>query len=110
MNRYPRHTMPQSDAIPGGARVALYVVAILAPFAALVAGRITDEAALAAVIALFGVIGPAVAINYQRKQDQQDGATYRQGYSDAISEHVADGKPPRYVGPAQHSDEKNGEG
>lgn len=100
MDRYPahsRHTAPQSDAIPGWARLVLYIVAILAPFAALIAGQLTGEQALAAVVGLFGVIGPAVAIGYQRKQDETDGEHYRAGYSAAVREHGSTRKPP---GPA----------
>lgn len=88
MNRYPRHTLPGQDSIPPGARVALYVVAIVAPFGALAAGRITGEETVAAVVALFGVIGPAVAISYQKKQADEDGAQFRAGYASAIAEHI----------------------
>lgn len=89
MNRYPRHTLPSQDSIPGGARVALYVVAIVAPFGALAAGRLTGEETVAAVVALFGVIGPAVAIGYQKKQADEDGTQFRAGYASAIAEHIA---------------------
>lgn len=88
MNRYPKHTLPQPDAVPGWARIVLYVLAILAPFAGLALGRLTGEQTLAAVVTLFGVIGPAVAVIYQRKQEDQDGAQFRQGYAVAITEHV----------------------
>lgn len=90
MHRYPRaqHTLPDHDSIPPWARLVLYVVAILAPFGALVAGRITGEQTIAAVVALFGVIGPAVAVVYNRKQADDSGAYYRAGYAEAIHEHV----------------------
>lgn len=89
MNRYPRHTLPRTDVVPGWARLMLYVVAILAPFVALYLGRMAGDEALAAVVALVGVIGPAVAVAYQKKQADEDGAQFRQGYAAAITEHVA---------------------
>lgn len=89
MNRYPRHTLPKPDAVPGWARLVLYVVAILAPFAGLALGRMTGTETVAAVVTLFGVIGPAVAVVYQKKQEDEDGAQFRQGYAAAVTEHVA---------------------
>lgn len=89
MNRYPRHTLPQPDAVPGWARLVLYVVAILAPFAALTLGHLSGEETVAAVVTLFGVIGPAVAVVYQRKHEDEGGAQFRQGYAAAITEHFA---------------------
>lgn len=89
MNRYPRHTLPTPDAVPGWARLVLYIVAILAPFAGLILGHLSGEETVAAVVTLFGVIGPAVAVVYQKKQEDQDGAQFRQGYAAAITEHVA---------------------
>lgn len=89
MNRYPRHTLPRPDAVPGWARLVLYIVAILAPFAGLALGRLTGEETIAAVVTLFGVIGPAVAVVYQKKQEDEDGAQFRQGYAAAVTEHVA---------------------
>lgn len=102
MNRYPRsrHALPEHDSIPPWARLVLYVVAILAPFAALIAGRLTGEQTLAAVVALFGAIGPAVAVVYNRKQADDSGAYYRAGYAEAVHEHV--------VGPPQVSDGAGG--
>lgn len=102
MNRYPRarHALPERDSIPPWARLVLYVVAILAPFAALIAGRLTGEQTLAAVVALFGVIGPAVAVVYNRKQADDSGAYYRAGYAEAVHEHV--------VGNPQAADEAGG--
>lgn len=90
MNRMPRarHALPEQDSIPPWARLLLYVVAILAPFAALIAGRLTGEQTLAAVLALFGAIGPAVAVVYNRKQADDSGAYYRAGYAEAVHEHV----------------------
>ena len=90
MHRMPRsrHALPEPDSIPPWARIVLYVVAILAPFAALVAGRLTGEQAVAAVVALFGAIGPAVAVVYNRKQADDSGAYYRAGYAEAVHEHV----------------------
>lgn len=102
MNRYPRHTLPRPDAVPGWARLVLYIVAILAPFAALVLGRLSGEETVAAVVTLFGVIGPAVAVVYQKKQEDENGAQFRQGYAAAVAEHLApeldelpDERPPR---------------
>ena len=89
MNRYPRHALPQPDAVPGWARLVLYVVAIVAPFAGLALGRLSGEETVAAVVTLFGVIGPAVAVVYQRKHEDESGAQFRQGYAAAITEHVA---------------------
>lgn len=89
MNRYPRHTLPRPDAVPGWARLVLYVVAIVAPFAGLALGRLSGEETIAAVVTLFGVIGPAVAVAYQRKHEDEDGAQFRQGYAAAITEHLA---------------------
>lgn len=89
MNRYPRHTLPTQDAIPPWARLSLYAVAILAPFGALALGRITGEETITAVVTLFGVIGPAVAVVYQRKQEDQEGAHFRQGYAAAVVEREA---------------------
>lgn len=89
MNRYPRHTLPKPDAVPPWARLVLYVVAIVAPFAGLALGRLSGEETVAAVVTLFGVIGPAVAVVYQRKHEDEDGAQFRQGYAAAITEHVA---------------------
>lgn len=88
--RHPghRHALPETDGIPPWARLVLYIVAILAPFAALIAGRLTGEQTLAAVVALFGVIGPAVAVVYNRKQADDTGTYYRAGYAEAINEHV----------------------
>lgn len=88
MNRYPRHTLPRQDSIPPWARILLYIVAIVAPFGALTAGRLTGEETLAAVVALFGVVGPAVAVVYERKQADEDGTQFRAGYASAISEHI----------------------
>lgn len=89
MNRYPKHTIPRPDAVPGWARLVLYVVAILAPFAALALGHLSGEETIAAVVTLFGVVGPAVAVVYQQKHEHEDGAQFRQGYSVAVAEHVA---------------------
>lgn len=89
MNQYPRHTLPRPDAVPGWARLVLYIVAILAPFAGLALGRLTGEETIAAVVTLFGVIGPAVAVVYQKKQEDEDGAQFRQGYAAAVTEHLA---------------------
>lgn len=89
MNRYPCHTLPRPDAVPGWARLVLYIVAILAPFAGLALGRLTGEETIAAVVTLFGVIGPAVAVVYQQKQADESGAQFRQGYAAAVTEHVA---------------------
>ena len=90
MHRIPRsrHALPEPDSIPPWARIVLYVVAILAPFAALIAGRLTGEQTVAAVVALFGAIGPAVAVVYERKQTDTAGQYYRAGYAEAIHEHV----------------------
>lgn len=90
MDRIPRgrHALPDQDGIPPWARLVLYIVAILAPFAGLIAGRLTGEQTLAAVVALFGVIGPAVAVVYNRKQADDSGAYYRAGYAEAIHRHV----------------------
>ena len=102
MHRIPRsrHALPEPDSIPPWARIVLYVVAILAPFAALVAGRLTGEQTLAAVVALFGVIGPAVAVVYERKQTDTAGQYYRAGYAEAVHTHV--------VGNPQAADEAGG--
>lgn len=93
MNRYPngsaKHSLPAQDAVPGWARLLLYLAAIIAPFGALAAGRITGQETVAAVVALFGVIGPAVAVVYQKKQSDQEGAHYRAGYATAVAEHIA---------------------
>lgn len=89
MNRYPKHTIPRPDAVPGWARLVLYVVAIVAPFAGLALGRLSGEETIAAVVTLFGVVGPAVAVVYQKKHEDEDGAQFRQGYAVAIAEHVA---------------------
>lgn len=89
MNRYPKHTIPRPDAIPGWARLVLYVVAIVAPFAGLALGRLSGEETIAAVVTLFGVVGPAVAVVYQKKHEDEDGAQFRHGYAAAIAEHVA---------------------
>ena len=90
MDRMPRsrHALPEPDSVPPWARLVLYIVAILAPFAALIAGRLTGEQALAAVVGLFGVIGPAVAVVYNRKQADDTGAYYRAGYAEAVHTHV----------------------
>lgn len=92
MNSYPRarHALPEHDSIPPWARLVLYVVAILAPFAALVAGRLTGEQTIAAVVALFGAIGPAVAVVYNRKQADDSGAYYRAGYAEAVHTHLVE--------------------
>lgn len=102
MNRMPRsrHTLPQPDGVPPWARLVLYIVAILAPFAGLIAGRLTGEQAVAAVVSLFGVIGPAVAVVYNRKQADDSGAYYRAGYAEAVHTHV--------VGNPQSADEAGG--
>lgn len=89
MNR-SRHLLPEHDSIPPWARLVLYVVAILAPFAALVAGRLTGEQTLAVVVALFGVIGPAVAVVYERKQMDTAGQYYRAGYAEAVHTHLVE--------------------
>lgn len=89
MNRYPRHTLPQPDAVPGWARLVLYIVAIIAPFAGLALGRMNGAETVAAVVTLFGVIGPAVAVVYQKKHEDQDGAQFRQGYAAAVTVHAA---------------------
>lgn len=103
MDRMPRsrHALPEPDSIPPWARLVLYIVAILAPFAALIAGRLTGEQTLAAVVALFGVIGPAVAVVYERKQTGTAGQYYRAGYAEAVHTHVA--------GTPQGADEARGE-
>lgn len=90
MHRYPKgsHTLPQQDAVPGWARIVLYLVAIVAPFGALALGQLDGPSAVAAVVTLFGVIGPAVAVVYQRKQEGDQGAHFRQGYAAAVQEHV----------------------
>lgn len=90
MDRMPRsrHALPERDSIPPWARLVLYIVAIIAPFGALIAGRLTGEQTLAAVVALFGAIGPAVAVVYTRKQADDSGAYYRAGYAEAIHRHV----------------------
>lgn len=90
MHRYPKgsHTLPQTDAVPGWARLVLYLVAIVAPFGALALGQLDGPSAVAAVVTLFGVIGPAVAVVYQRKQEGDQGAHFRQGYAAAVQEHV----------------------
>ena len=92
MHRMPRsrRALPEPDSIPPWARIVLYVVAILAPFAALVAGRLTGEQTLAAVVALFGVIGPVVAVVYEGKQTDTAGQYYRAGYAEAVHEHVVE--------------------
>ena len=102
MHRIPRsrHTLPENDSIPPWARLVLYVVAILAPFAALITGRLTGEQTVAAVVALFGAIGPAVAVVYERKQTDTAGQYYRAGYAEAVHEHV--------VGNPQAADEAGG--
>ena len=95
MDRMPRsrHALPAQDSIPPWARIVLYVVAIVAPFVGLTLGRLSGEETVAAVVTLFGVIGPAVAVVYERKQAQDSGAYYRAGYAEAIHEHVV-GTPP----------------
>lgn len=92
MNRMPRarHALPEPDSIPPWARIVLYVVAILAPFAALIAGRLTGEQTVAAVVALFGVIGPAVAVVYESKREDTAGQYYRAGYAEAVHTHVVE--------------------
>lgn len=90
MHRIPRsrHALPEPDSIPPWARLVLYVVAIVAPFAALITGRLTGEQTVAAVVALFGAIGPAVAVVYERKHEDTAGQYYRAGYAEAVHEHV----------------------
>ena len=90
MNRIPRsrHALPEPDSIPPWARIVLYVVAIVAPFVGLTLGRLSGEETVAAVVTLFGVIGPAVAVVYERKQADDAGAYYRAGYAEAVHEHV----------------------
>lgn len=92
MHRMPRsrHALPQPDVVPPWARLVLYMLAILAPFAALVAGRLTGEQTVAAVVALFGAIGPAVAVVYERKHEDTAGQYYRAGYAEAVHEHVVE--------------------
>ena len=90
MRRMPRsrHALPAQDSIPPWARLVLYIVAIVAPFVGLPLGRLSGEETVAAVVTLFGVIGPAVAVVYERKQAEDTGAYYRAGYAEAIHEHV----------------------
>lgn len=85
-----RHALPEHDSIPPWARLVLYIVAILAPFVALTLGRMTGEQALAAVVTLFGLIGPVVAVVYNRKQADDSGAYYRAGYSEAVHTHLVE--------------------
>lgn len=93
MDRYPvgKHTRTTPDVIPGWSRMVLYALAILAPFVALFFGRLEGHEAVAAVVTLFGVLGPAVAAAYNLKQKDKDGASYRAGYAEAVGQHVADG-------------------
>lgn len=83
-----KHALPQSDALPSWARLALYMIAIVAPFAGLLAGRLTGEQTLAAVLTLFGAIGPAVAVIYNRKQADETGAYFRAGYAEAVDRRI----------------------
>lgn len=80
-----KHTLPAPDAVPGWARAVLYVTAIVAPFAALIGGQLTGQETVAASVALIGAIGPAVAVAYQKKHADEDGAHYRAGYVAALA-------------------------
>lgn len=92
MHRIPRsrHALPAPDSIPPWARILLYLVAIVAPFVGLTLGRLNHEQTIASVVTLFGVIGPAVAVVYNRKHAGNSGAYYQAGYAEAIHEHVVD--------------------
>lgn len=88
MNRYPSHNLPQPDSIPPWGRVVLYALAIVAPVAGLLLGKLDHDQTLAAVVTLSGIIGPVVATIHERKQAVEDGAHFRAGYGAAVAEHV----------------------
>ena len=88
MKRYPQHNLPEPDLIPPWGRVVLYALAIVAPGVALLLGKLDADGALAAVVALSGIIGPVVATVQERKKAVEDGAHFRAGYGAAVAEHV----------------------
>lgn len=100
MDHSPRHVLPSSDAFPWPARLALYVLAILAPFVGLMLGRLDGDETLGAIVTLLGVIGPAVAVAYDRKAQDEQAAHYRAGYVEAVSRHVLPYEP----APDEHPD------
>ena len=93
MNRYPArspssHSLPSRDFIPPWGRVLLYALAIVAPGAGLLLGKLDADETLAAAVALAGIIGPVVATIQERKIAEDEGAHFRAGYGAAVAEHV----------------------
>lgn len=65
-----RHRKDSGPLVPWWARVAVYVVAILAAFGGAIVGQLTGEQATAAALALISALGPALALTQSGKDDQ----------------------------------------
>lgn len=97
-----QHSRPTPDFIPPWGRVLLYVLAILAPAAAVVTGVINNTEAITVFLTIAGVLGPVVAIGYTVKTEQEKPAHYRAGFTDAL-----EGRPdPDLAPPDMHDDER----